>query len=325
MPWQKKSKPKAERVVRHKLRDGTVREYRYSAYKPKPVARQADTLSGLIDAYKDSPEWRRLAKTTKANYGIYLRPLDRIGHIDPATLKRRDILEIRDAIAGLSGNGAANYFVTSARQLYNWAIERERVEINPALRIKPLETGHLRAWTRDQAEAAMRLPEHLRRVVVLGMHTGQRRGDLCRMTWADYDGQRIRVVQQKTAARLVLPVHPDLKAELDAWKETATAVTILTNGWGKPWRAASLSHRMPEALVRIGLPSDLNVHGLRKLAAANLAEAGCSTKEIASITGHDTLAMIELYTKSADQERLATAAILRLQTSDKNKRDKKSG
>jgi integrase len=62
------------------------------------------------------------------------------------------------------------------------------------------------------------------------------------------------------------------------------------------------------------LPPNLNIHGLRKLAASNLAEAGCSTKEIAAITGHETLAMIELYTKSADQKRLATAAIHRLQT-----------
>jgi hypothetical protein len=36
-------------------------------------------------------------------------------------------------------------------------------------------------------------------------------------------------------------------------------------------------------LPRIGLPGELNVHGLRKLAAASLADAGCSTHEIAAI------------------------------------------
>jgi hypothetical protein len=39
MPWQKKSKKKAERVVRHKLRDGTTREYHYASYTPKPTVR----------------------------------------------------------------------------------------------------------------------------------------------------------------------------------------------------------------------------------------------------------------------------------------------
>jgi integrase len=53
---------------------------------------------------------------------------------------------------------------------------------------------------------------------------------------------------------------------------------------------------------------------LRKLAATNLAEAGCSAHEIAAITGHRSLALVSLYTASADQERMATAAIVRLQT-----------
>ncbi|MCH7544708.1 MAG: tyrosine-type recombinase/integrase, partial [Proteobacteria bacterium] len=55
----------------------------------------------------------------------------------------------------------------------------------------------------------------------------------------------------------------------------------------------------------------LTYHGLRYTAATKLAEAGCSNKEIASITGHKSLAMIEKYTRDADQERLSGAAILR--------------
>lgn len=336
MPWQKKSerKPKAERVVRHTLPDGTIKEYRYAAFKPKPAEqRRADTLADMIDAYKNSPEWRGLAPRTQVNYAIYLRPLEKAGKIDPNNLMRRDVLELRDSISATSGNAAANAFVTCARQIYNWGIDRERVETNPALKIKKLETGNLPAWSQEQADAALAgLPEHLRRVVVLAMFTGQRRGDLCKMTWADYDGQRIRVVQQKTDASLKIPVHPDLKAGLDAWKaETSVALTILADGHGKPWNPNNLSYHMPAALARlqppegVELPTDLNVHGLRKLAAANLAEAGCSTKEIAAITGHETLAMVELYTKSANQEHLATAAIHRLQTSDKYKKSLANG
>ncbi|HEX3346756.1 MAG TPA: hypothetical protein VHS58_01485, partial [Acetobacteraceae bacterium] len=52
----------------------------------------------------------------------------------------------------------------------------------------------------------------------------------------------------------------------------------------------------------------------RSLAAVRLAEAGCSTLEIGAITGHRTLSMIALYTASSDQQRLAEAAIVRLET-----------
>jgi len=49
-------------------------------------------------------------------------------------------------------------------------------------------------------------------------------------------------------------------------------------------------------------------HGLRKA-----AEAGCSTHEIAAITGHATLGMVELCTREADQRRRASAAIGKLE------------
>ena len=58
----------------------------------------------------------------------------------------------------------------------------------------------------------------------------------------------------------------------------------------------------------------LNLHGLRKLAAVRLAEAGCSLHEIAAITGHESLAQVSLYTADVDQERLALAAVTRLKT-----------
>jgi integrase len=314
MPWQKKSKQKAERVVRHKLRDGTVREYRYKTYTPRQRPQAKDTLSALIDAFKDSPEWQDLAPTTKRSYAIYMRPLEKIGHLDPATIRRRDILTLRDSIAVSRGNGAASGFLKGASVLFRFAVDREWIEHSPVTKIRPLPGGHFRAWTQDDAErACAELPEHLRRVVILAIYTGQRRADLCTMGWSVYNGDRIRVVQAKTGSPLVIPVHPALKAELDAWKQTARATTILTNGRGWPWKPGSMSHAMDLGLAKLGgLPSDLNIHGLRKLAAARLAEAGCSTKEIAAITGHKTLGMIELYTNSADQERLADAAIFRL-------------
>jgi len=42
-----------------------------------------------------------------------------------------------------------------------------------------------------------------------------------------------------------------------------------------------------------------------------MAEAGCSANEIAAISGHSTLTEIARYTKAADRERLARAAVAR--------------
>jgi integrase len=50
---------------------------------------------------------------------------------------------------------------------------------------------------------------------------------------------------------------------------------------------------------------------LRKAAARRLAEAGCTTHEIAAITGHASLSEIQRYTKAVEQARLARAAMAR--------------
>jgi integrase len=87
---------------------------------------------------------------------------------------------------------------------------------------------------------------------------------------------------------------------------------ILTNKFGRPWQPTNLSRQIGDSLAKIdGFPAHRNIHGLRKLAAANLAECGCNIHEIGAITGHKSLAMLQLYTQGADQERLANAAVLR--------------
>lgn len=306
---------KAGRVVRKKLADGSVKEYRYPAWAPAKASRIApDSLDALLAAYRASPEYAAKAKATRANYAIYLRELDRLGSLPLKECTRKRILAVRDAIARARGNGAGTGFGRVAGAVFAWAVERGWLEYTPLARLKGLPGGHLQAWSEDAARTALeRLPEAYRRVVVLALHTGQRRGDLIAMTWSAYDGATIRLRQQKTGTSLVIPAHPALRAELEEWKRERSATTILVAPRGQPWTAAHLSREMGRLLGELGLP-DINVHGTRKLAATRLAEAGCSTSEIAAITGHRSLSMVELYTRSADQERLANSAVARLTT-----------
>lgn len=312
-----KSRPKgrrADRVRRYTDKSGTVREYRYPAKAAQPSPRSGDDLAGLLVAWQRSPEWRKLAEPTKQHYAHYLKPLAKMGQASVSDLKRQHLLEIRDSLALARGDGAATGFIRAVSALLTWARERGIVEHNPILGgTKGLERGSLRAWTAEEAETAMeRLPEPLRRVVVLALFTAQRRGDLCAMRWSQYDGLAIRLVQGKTGASVVIPCHPQLNAELGVWALNRTALTILTDRAGRPWKPNLLSHYLPDALVRIGLSNELNVHGLRKLACTMLAEAGASTHEIAAISGHRSLQMVAYYTRAVDQEKLAQSAMARL-------------
>jgi integrase len=270
-------------------------------------------MDALLVAFRRSPEYASRAAATKAQYATYLKVWDKLGHLRARDITRRTVLTLRDAVAGSSGPGAANAFGRITSALFAWAMDRGWRDHNPAARIKALPGGTIRAWTAQEADhATATLPAYLARVVILARYSGQRRGDLCALTWGAYDGASLRLRQNKTGASLVIPCHPTLRAALDEWKtEPRQAVTILINGTGGPWVPEVMSGAMKRGLEAIGMPG-LNVHGLRKLAATALAEAGCSPHEIASVTGHRTLAMVELYTRSVNQERMAGAAIARL-------------
>ena len=279
-----------------------------------PVPKFRDkTVGAALYRWRNSPEFRALRRNTQIVRNRYTRPLDGIGHVWLADLRRAVIMEMRDLVAARHGNAAANMFIISAGSFLSWCIDREMIEASPASRIKRLPTGHFQAWTEEQARLAMtEFPEPVRRAVVLAYHTGQRRGDLVGMKWSAYDGYRLMVKQEKTGVELIIPAHPELKAELDRWKAGARGDFILTSSRHRPWVADFLSLRVKRCAAQVGLPAKLGLHGLRKLAAARLADAGASVKEIAAITGHATLSMVALYTASADQRKMAEAAVGRL-------------
>jgi integrase len=315
----KGSEPAGGRVVKHRLADGTVKIYRYGrrgGAKPDPK----DSVRALVTAYQHSQEWRELAPGTQKLRSIYLQPVIDMGATPCREVTRESLLTLRDAMAEGSGPGAASNLVWAAQALFSWALDRKWVSFSPAYKIKTPKLGSIKAWTREEADFAVRrLPEHLRRAVVLARYTGQRRGDLCKMVWGDYDGKTISVVPEKTSDAKTLPLiikaHPKLRNYLDSCDREADHILVNTarNPWVTP---TNLSTALSNAMITICMSEDLTLHGLRKLAATELAEAGCTPSQISAVTGHKTLKEIERYTRSASQRDLAAQAIDRLSEQD---------
>lgn len=142
-------------------------------------------------------------------------------------------------------------------------------------------------------------------------------GQTCTETWADVNGDSVRVVQQKTGRKLTIPLHQDLLTILATTERKH--VTIINTEYGKPFTVDGFSQWMRDAITAAGLPLECQPHGLRKAAGRRLAEAGCTAHEIMAVLGHKTLAEAEKYTRDADQLRLAGAAITKLEGRKKNR------
>jgi hypothetical protein len=107
--------------------------------------------------------------------------------------------------------------VKVVRLLLSYAVEAEYRKDNPAQRIKLSKLGEYRAWSDDECAAfEQRWAQGTmqRRAYDLAKYTGQRCGDLARMTRANCKDGSIKVVQQKTGAELWMRQHKDLIAEL---------------------------------------------------------------------------------------------------------------
>ncbi len=274
------------------------------------------TLGALLVDLYTSTEWANLKEVTQGNYrNIYERFRAEYGHNQVAGLTRNAIqLMMADKRAT---PGAARNFLKRLRTLLDFAVDRGYRADNPARTVKAPTTasGGFRAWT--DADIAKFEKHHLagsraRLALALLLYTGQRRSDVVTMGRQHVVDGKIHVLQLKgqkgrPRTRLAIPLHPILKRTLDA--EPKANMTFLMTAFGKPMSAAGFTGWFVEQAKAAGLPDNSSPHGLRKAAARRLAESGCSTHQIAAITGHKSLDEIEHYTRSADQERLAEAAM----------------
>jgi integrase len=292
----------------------------------------------IVTAQKGQPRTLRWLCTQYFSSSMYLQ-------LDPTTRRtRRSVLERfcenkddgdkpfaqvlprhlrarRDAV--MDTPAAANTMIKVLRQLFCFAVRYDLHDSNPAAQVEYLAVNPegYHSWTLDEIKAYERAHPFgtmARLALALALYTGQRRSDLVRFGWQDLHEDRDGVLwliftQQKGRKHhpisLEIPIIPDLQRFLAV--DGVGKATFLVNDYGRPFTVAGFGNRFRKWCDAAGLPN-CSVHGLRKAAAARLAELGCSEFEIMSITGHQTSKEVTRYTKGASQKLRAASALQKL-------------
>jgi integrase len=270
------------------------------------------SLGWAIEKFLTSSLYNERAEATKENYRRVLDQLrERYGAGLLRDLKPRYVRKMRNELAAAKSTTAADIAMSLISQLWNFSVEKLGLELDAdpthgVPRVHERGREH-EPWPSELIERFLREARpSLRWAVKLALYTGQRRGDLVKMKWSQFDGEFIEVRQQKTGALVSIPCHKELRAELESMPRVAD--TILVGELGRPLTDASLSVLMRRQMVEMGV-NGYSIHGLRKNAAVALSNAGCETLEIAAITGHRTLGMVAHYSKKRDQKLRARAAM----------------
>jgi integrase len=265
------------------------------AARPDEKPQRLDlTFENLVDKYLDSQDFLTCAERTRRDYRQQATLIvKKFGRLEIAALNecpdetRGFFLDHRDTLAKASRR-QADYFMQVLNTILNWGKARGKIKVNP-LRdagVKKLYnvTRADKIWSDDQIDAFLsHAPREIALAMALALWTGQRQGDLLRLTWASYDGAGLKLMQRKGGVPVQIPVAPLLKNLLDDTPRKSPI--ILVNQVGIPWTPDGFRTMWYKTAKRAGV-ADRTFHDIRGTAVTKLALAGCTVPEIASITGH---------------------------------------
>lgn len=143
---------------------------------------------------------------------------------------------------------------------------------------------------------------HLSNVILLAIETGMRRGEILSITWRDVDLQRrvVRVTETKNGHPRAIPLS----------KAAMSLLGALSGSQGQsasrvfPISAVALRLAWERVKRRVGI-EDLRFHDLRHEAISRFFEKGLSVPEVASISGHRDLRMLQRYAHARNEVILA--------------------
>ena len=191
---------------------------------------------------------------------------------------------------------------------------------NPAEFIGPVRASakslHKRPFTITEVQALLAFADpEWRSLILFGLYSGQRLGDLVSLTWHNIDLERgeVRLVTSKTGRRMIIPMAPPLRSHIEslpAGEDPQTPLhpntfAILSRTGSTSIISNAFSDLLVQAGLRAKLPSrnhrsrgighsgrrrinELSFHSLRRTATTLLHEAGVPSTVAQALIGHDS-------------------------------------
>jgi integrase len=287
--------------------------------RPARPGHAQGTFAWGLAVYRKSQAWTALSPATHAQRnGIFNGIEKALGESRVTAWTRGDIAAGRDKRA--STPAAAVAFLKAMRGFFAWALEAGLVKSNPVDGVKVVASateGHT-PWTDDDVaayRARWKLGTRQRLAFEVLRETGLRRGDAVRVGRPNVRDGVIRLATEKTGERVAILMSDALVEAIEAGP--CGEMTFIVGVAGKPLAKEVFGGNFREWCRAAGIVGK-SAHGVRKTAATADALAGYSDAELSAKFGWTGRGMPELYTRSANREKLSLAAAERVKMGTKS-------
>ena len=275
--------------------------------------------------------------STAERYGFvtrsFLAHLGDAANNDLVTLRGDEIERYLHAEAKARSRATANFSLKVLRGCLGSALKRGLVSTNQASAVDILKTRKekkRRPLTMEEIRKVLALVEdsEWKGLILCGLFTGQRLGDLAKMRWEQIDVVKgtLSLVTQKTDRRLEIPMAPDLQAHFETLSTPDDPMAPVFPKSEKIYKKnrSTLSRQFLELLAQAGLVarkdhtgqgksrsagrdiSPVSFHSLRHSAVSFLKAAGVTEAIAMDLVGHESPLISRHYT-TLDLEAKRTA------------------
>lgn len=303
-------------MKKKKLKQMLKEALRQISAGPAAVA-SGPTLSDWLVTYRKAVAERGYHQQTMRNRAAALKHVEAMwGEMPLRGIRPVDIA----AKLKLWTPHTARRVLGEMRDVYTEAVNNGAAETNPAAHVKPPPAPGLRkrltieTWQAMHALSSTSSQRWVPAMLLLALHTGQRRADLAKVKFSDVVDGHLRIEQQKKArkligARVAIPLSLRLEATgmtLGDVIELCRAVgapgeTLLRKVGGGAIEMSSLSARFREHIVAVCGPDAYqrfewpSLHEVRSLSARTYIAEGMAPAVVQTLLGHKHAEMTKVY------------------------------
>jgi integrase len=278
------------------------------ALEPQEEA-QPDTVASMAAEYVERHLKRNTRRWRDAEQMLARDVLPKWGRHPAKDIRRRDVLDLTDAIVDRSPV-SANRALSLIRRMYNWGVERGIVEMNPAAGIKPPHREHPRdrVLSDDEIRALWSACEVMGypfgTIQKLLLLTAQRRGEVAAMRWDQLDLDRgmwrLASADTKTAREHVLLLPPLVIEILRAVPRLVGSLLLFPANRRGSDRPVSGFSKTKRAVDRLSGVEGWTWHDLRRSAATGMAKLNVPPHICERILNHNSSGMMSAIARVYD-------------------------